>query len=131
VEEDREDGCVLIDRDRIKQVFINLYMNAIEAMKEGGEVRVRFSRRAGRLSEEEKERMYAVAEVIDNGPGIPANVLDRLFDPFFTTKDSGTGLGLSLSHRIVEEHGGFLRVESRPGEGACFGILLPLAAEKE
>ncbi|MEW6237678.1 MAG: ATP-binding protein [Candidatus Omnitrophota bacterium] len=131
VEEDRGGDCVLIDRDRIKQVFINLYMNAIEAMREGGEIRVRFSRRTGRLSEEEKEKVYAVAEVIDNGPGISSHVLDRLFDPFFTTKESGTGLGLSLSHRIVEEHGGFLRVESRAGEGACFGILLPLAAEKE
>ncbi len=127
VEED-PDGClVLVDKDRIKQVFINLFMNAVEAIQRGGEVRARFSHRNERLNETEEPETYAVAEVIDNGPGIPQNVLERLFDPFFTTKDSGTGLGLSLSHRIVEEHGGFLRVDSVMGEGARFWILLPLA----
>jgi len=129
IQEDREGTPVRVDGDRIKQVIINLFMNAIEAMEHGGEIRVRFSRRVERLSEDREPQTYAVAEVLDNGPGIPPPVLDRLFDPFFTTKDSGTGLGLSLSHRIIEEHGGFLRVDSVHGEGARFWVFLPLAEE--
>lgn len=125
---DRDEGGtpVRIDEDRMKQVFINLFVNAIEAIERNGCVEVRFSRRVEKLSEKEEPRTYAVAEVADNGPGIPEAYRDRLFDPFFTTKDSGTGLGLSLSNRIVEEHGGFLRVTSIPGEGTSFWVMLPL-----
>lgn len=124
---DREGTPVSIDRDRMKQVFINLFMNAIEAIGKDGRIEVRFSRRIEKLTKGEEPQKYAVAEVADNGPGIPEHYLNRLFDPFFTTKDSGTGLGLSLSNRIVEEHGGFLRVSSAPGEGTSFWIMLPLA----
>ncbi len=122
---------VLVDGDRIKQVFINLLVNAIEAMGKGGKLRIDFSHRTERFNENEEPKDYSVAVVADNGPGIPRHVLDRLFDPFFTTKDSGTGLGLSLSHRIVEEHGGFLRVDSTLGEGTSFWVFLPLANEFE
>ncbi len=126
VDRDESGTPVRIDEDRMKQVFINLFVNAIEAIGRGGRVEVRFSRRVEKLSENEEPRSYAVAEVADNGPGIPEAYRDRLFDPFFTTKDSGTGLGLSLSNRIVEEHGGFLRVTSIPGEGTSFWVMLPL-----
>lgn len=122
---------VLVDKDRIKQVFINLFVNAIEAMQTGGTIAIRYSIRDETFLEKGEPDTYAVAEVIDDGPGIPSHLLDRLFDPFFTTKDSGTGLGLSLSNRIVEEHKGFLRVDSTPGEGTRFWIFLPLAEESE
>ncbi|RJP19891.1 MAG: PAS domain-containing protein [Candidatus Omnitrophota bacterium] len=128
---DPEGTPVLVDGDRMKQVFINLLVNAMEAVEEKGEIKIDFMRRLERFSEGEHPKNYAVAVVCDNGPGISAHVLDRLFDPFFTTKDSGTGLGLSLSHRIVEEHGGFLRVDSTPGEGTRFWVFIPLASEVE
>lgn len=124
---DKEGTPVLIDNDRMKQVFINLFVNAIEAIGQDGWIEIRFSQRLEKLTENENPKKYAVAEIADSGPGIPEHYLDRLFDPFFTTKDSGTGLGLSLSNRIVEEHGGFLRVSSAPGEGTNFWVMLPLA----
>ena len=72
-------------------------------------------------------------EVADNGPGIPAEHLDKLFDPFFTTKDvgEGTGLGLSITHNIVTAHGGRIEVHSEFGKGACFRVYLPLKNPKE
>lgn len=118
---------VLVDRGRVKQVFINILVNAIEAMEGGGALTVRLSARVEKLEEDRAPAAYAVAEIQDSGPGIPANCLERLFDPFYTTKDHGTGLGLALSNRIIEEHGGFLRAESEPGAGACFWVMLPLA----
>ncbi len=129
VDEEPDATPVLVDKDRIKQVFINLLINAIEAMETGGTIAVRFSKRVEKLSGDEEPKCYAVAEVIDDGPGIPPHLLERLFDPFFTTKDSGTGLGLSLSNRIVEEHNGFLRVDSVSGEGTRFWVFLPLAED--
>lgn len=127
IEEDTTGTSVLMDSDRIKQVFINLLVNAVEAMKEGGLISIRFSQRRECYSEKEGLKTYVVVELKDTGPGMPPHVLERVFDPFFTTKDSGTGLGLSLSHRIIEEHGGFLRVDSIAGEGTCFWIFLPLS----
>ncbi|MDX9753238.1 MAG: ATP-binding protein [bacterium] len=123
--------AIQVDGDRIKQVFINLFMNAIEAMDGGGRLLVRFSNRTERLAEDEPPRTYAVAEVIDTGPGMSPHQIERVFDPFFTTKDTGTGLGLSLSHRIIDEHGGFLRVDSTPGEGTRFWVFLPLARSED
>jgi signal transduction histidine kinase len=72
-----------------------------------------------------------VAEISDRGPGIPPEVERQLFNPFFTTKDTGTGLGLPISVRIVEEHGGTVEVQSRVGEGTTFRVLLPLAGDDE
>ncbi len=120
-----------MDRNRIKQVLLNLILNAIEAMPSGG--RLGLSLRPGRehLESSDREDPFAVYEVADSGIGIPADKLERIFDPFFTTKDSGTGLGLSVSHQIVEEHRGFLRVESAPGRGATFSLLLPLSRDGE
>jgi signal transduction histidine kinase len=70
-----------------------------------------------------------VISIADNGSGIPREVLPRIFDPFFTTKDHGTGLGLALSHRIVDEHGGFIEVDSEEGKGTEFRIYLPVARD--
>jgi len=115
--------------DRLLQVFLNLIRNGLEAMASGGEltVRTRFERVAPQCG----GRAAAVAEVSDRGPGIPPEVEQQLFNPFFTTKDGGTGLGLPISVRIVEEHGGTIEVQSRVGEGTTFRVLLPLAGDEE
>lgn len=129
---------VLADAAQVRQVLWNLVLNAADAMPEGGRVRIAARRleRAqgaapeGRNGAEEQEEAPAVAvEVCDEGAGIPAEVLERIFDPFFTTKRDGTGLGLATVHRIVEGHGGSLRVESRVGEGTCFRMQLASAEE--
>lgn len=104
---------------KLQQVFLNLFLNARDAMETGGVLRVGT-----------RSRAQAVAvEVQDSGPGIPPEHLHRIFDPFFTTKAArrGTGLGLSVTYGIVREHGGDIEVESRPGQGACFRLEFPLA----
>ena len=116
-----------IDRDRLRQVFLNLFTNAEEAMGPGGSIdlalstEVRTLERGGRRIEVE----VAVIEVADHGPGIEPGKVSVIFDPFFSTKHHGTGLGLAISHRIVEEHGGLLEVDNREGGGACFRVVLP------
>ena len=117
------------DPDRLLQVFLNLARNGVEAMAEGGEltVRTRFERVAPQCG----GRAAAVAEITDRGAGIPPEVQRHLFNPFFTTKHGGTGLGLPISVRIVEEHGGTIEVVSRVGEGSTFRVLLPLAGDEE
>jgi signal transduction histidine kinase len=108
------------DPEQLKEVFLNLVVNACEAMAEGGQIVVR---------EEEGVAdplgRVAVIRVTDNGPGIPRSIHDKVFQPFFSTKAEGTGLGLSLARRILEEHDGWLSFKSRPGEGATFVITLP------
>ena len=83
---------------------------------------------AGRRNDREDEGWIEIG-VRDGGLGIPADALDRIFDPFFTTKPGGTGLGLATVHRIVEEHGGSIRVQSVEGKGTAFHVRLPRAAE--
>ena len=109
---------VMADPDRVKQVLLNLCLNAIEAMKGGGSLTVDLRRQG--------DRMLRIG-ISDTGSGIPEGDADRIFDPFYTTKSSGTGLGLAIVHRIVEAHGGEIRVASTPGGGAIFSVLLPAA----
>jgi two-component system NtrC family sensor kinase len=103
----------------MRGVCMNLMLNAVQAMKHGGTLTVRTR----------SENDGIAIEVEDTGPGIESEHLDRIWDPFFTTKPvgQGTGLGLSITQRVVTRHGGRIRVESRPGEGARFIIWLPLA----
>jgi PAS domain S-box-containing protein len=103
----------------LKQVFMNLLVNASQAIPERGEIRVQ-TRRQGD---------WVNVEIRDNGVGIPPENLPRIFDPFFTTKEvgHGTGLGLAISYSIVNKHGGRILVESEPGRGAAFTVQLPLA----
>ncbi len=126
---DPEVPAVAGDPDRLLQVFLNLIRNGVEAMANGGEltVRTRFERVAPPCG----GRAAAVAEIADRGPGIPPEAQRNLFNPFFTTKNGGTGLGLPISVRIVEEHGGAIEVLSRVGEGSTFRVLLPLAGDEE
>jgi len=110
-----------IDPDRITQVFLNLFLNALAAMERGGILSVGIAR--------QDERFLRVA-VSDTGMGIRKEDLGRVFDPYFTTKPSGTGLGLAIVHRIVEAHGGEIRLESKPGKGTTFTIVLPVGANE-
>ena len=109
------------DPELLKQVLLNLVINAIQAMPEGGNVRV-----AARQTEN-----HVRIEVIDEGCGVAAADRDRIFDPFFTTKESGTGLGLSVAHKIVEQHGGILSAESNPTKGMTFSVQLPLRQSRQ
>jgi CheY-like chemotaxis protein len=122
------------DVTQLKQVLMNLCINARDAMPEGGEIAITVDRinidetRAGTLPEE-NPGAYVVLIVADTGSGIPPEVMERIFDPFYTTKagGKGTGLGLSTVRGIVKGHGGFLTVESQPGRGTTFRIHLPVA----
>jgi two-component system NtrC family sensor kinase len=114
---------VWIDREQMKQVFMNLILNAIQAMREGGSIFI--STRLISRDEAGHSGQFVQVEVRDTGMGIPAENLDHIFDPFFTSKDEGSGLGLSISHQIVQEHGGYVTVESKVGVGTTFFINLP------
>jgi signal transduction histidine kinase len=123
--------------DQLQQVLINLLLNAIEAMPDGGRLRVETSRVTRRRPglEMAPEQPYTVVEVTDSGVGIPAGVTEKIFEPFYTSKDGkgGTGLGLAVSSGIIKEHDGWIEVESPPvgaqSGGTRFRICLPAAAE--
>ncbi len=104
------------DPNQVKQVIINLLLNAFDATNGKGEVMIKT----------EKQGAKAVISVTDNGSGIAPDVLGEIFNPFFTTKTRGTGLGLAISKSIVNEHGGDIIVESTPGRGSTFKVLLPI-----
>ena len=109
----------VIDPDRINQVLLNLYLNAIESMEPGGELGVELS------ADEENHRIEI--RVSDTGCGIPGEHLSRIFDPYFTTKSTGTGLGLAIAHNIMEAMGGKIISSSRPGKGTTFCITIPIS----
>jgi len=105
-----------VNQEKILQVALNLLRNALQATREGGTIRVGVHREGDR----------ARLEVADDGVGIAPEHLARIWEPFFTTKgDTGTGLGLGIVKRIVEEHGGTIGVESAPGRGSTFTVELP------
>jgi two-component system, NtrC family, sensor histidine kinase HydH len=108
--------AITCDPEQIKQVLLNLTINSVQAMPEGGEVVLSTRMDNGRVA----------IEVKDQGPGISPEQLDKVFDPFFTTKDSGTGLGLSVAHQIASQHGGILSAKNNPDRGATFSLYLPI-----
>ena len=112
---------VSIDVKQIKQVIFNMVKNAMDAIEEVGEEHTGLIRRLTAT-----ENKFVHISIADNGHGMDHNTLVRLFDPFFTTKESGTGLGLSVSYRIIKNHGGTISVDSKKGEGTRFIIMLPL-----
>ena len=114
-------NTVQIDPDRIKQVLLNLYLNALEAMDGGGILSVGFLR---------VDPIKGIQiTVSDTGPGIKKEDLPHLFDPYFTTKSSGTGLGLAIVHKIIESHDGEIQVSSGLGEGTTITITIPRTLE--
>ena len=128
VDLDRTLPPIWIDADQIKQVIMNMLVNAQHAVEEKGNIIVSTRRSQDpRAPVTEPKPMVAIS-IVDTGCGIPEANLRRIFDPFFTSKDvgKGTGLGLSVSHGIVEAHGGLIEVESKVGEGSTFRVLLPL-----
>lgn len=106
-----------VDRNYFKQALLNLILNGMQAMPEGG----------GLILEANVSRGHMVVSVADTGEGIPEDVLPRIFDPYFTTKTKGAGLGLPISRRIVEAHGGTLTADSKVGQGTCFKITFPIS----
>ncbi|MEW6104936.1 MAG: ATP-binding protein [Bacillota bacterium] len=128
---------VLADEAQLKQVFLNLAVNAIQAMPDGGVLRVRLGvdwrrRGTGRCPGRSAGATgrgggYVWVEFADTGCGIPRENLAKIFTPFFTTRTTGVGLGLAVSHGIVEAHGGTISVESKEGEGSTFTVRLPAA----
>jgi histidine kinase len=123
-----ENDLLIADPNRLQQVFVNIVMNAADALADGN----------GNCSREKEKLLFIrtgndeanfTVEFSDTGPGIPAEELTHIFDPFYTTKEpgKGTGLGLSVCYRIVESMGGSIRAESREGEGATILVTLPLA----
>jgi signal transduction histidine kinase len=116
---------IMLDANQIKQVIVNLLNNAVQAMPDGGRLEVS-TQLVERKLDSTLSRVASV-RIRDSGVGIPPENMERIFDPFFTTKEvgQGTGLGLSVSHSIVEKHKGKIEVESVPGAGSTFNVLLP------
>lgn len=117
------------DQGALHQVFLNLLLNAAQAMEEHGEVGVELSRTVrpeGLGSAARDGEPWIQVSIKDSGPGIEAELINRIFEPFFTRKAGGTGLGLSSAFRIVQDHGGLLTCASEPGRGATFSVCLPL-----
>jgi two-component system, NtrC family, sensor kinase len=123
VEHARDVPLARLDESQIRQSIFNLLRNAAEAVSAHGGGNVWIRTRGSDAT--------VVIEVSDDGPGIPADLRERLFDPFVSTKDGGTGLGLALTHQIVRDHGGTIAVNSPPGTGATFTIELPRAVDRD
>lgn len=121
----RDNPKVHGDPEKLKQLFLNLAINALEAVPAGGEIRVWAE------GVPDKPRPWVRVVVEDTGPGMDEETAAQVFNPFFTTKNEGTGLGLSIAHSIAEQHGGRIDLQSRPGRGARFTVDLPALPARE
>jgi signal transduction histidine kinase len=110
---------VYVDPKQMQQVFLNLILNAIQAMQNGGILTIRT------CLQERESGSWIRTTIADTGPGIPEQILGKIFTPFFTTKAQGTGLGLAICQKLVEQQGGVISVESEDGKGTKFHIDLP------
>jgi two-component system NtrC family sensor kinase len=111
----------LLDINQMEQVFVNLLLNAVEAIQEKGVITIK--------SYLDRSQTCAIIEIIDTGCGIAPDDLNKIFEPFFSTKPKGTGLGLAVSYGIVRNHQGDIKVSSQPGSGTCFTIEIPVTRE--
>jgi len=116
---------ILGDEERLRQVLVNLGLNALEAVGDGGRVRVS-SRPEAAVPDSADAGAHVVLAIDDDGPGVPSDVRDRVFEPFFTTKAKGSGLGLSIVHAIVAQHGGTIAAAESDLGGARFALRLPV-----
>jgi two-component system NtrC family sensor kinase len=112
---------VMLDGDQMRQVAINLILNAGGAMPEGGRLTVRT---------EQVDAEHVQIAFIDNGCGIPPETIEKIFEPFYTTKERGTGLGLAITRQIIEHHHGNISIESTPGTGTTVRVTLPIEHEE-
>ena len=110
---------ILMDREQMKQAILNLLLNAVQAMPKGGHLALK-----GHIPEDNR---WVQLSIQDSGMGIPGEDIDKLFNPFFSTKEGGVGLGLSITHRIIDQHDGKIEVESTPGKGTLFTVWLPVS----
>jgi signal transduction histidine kinase len=123
----------MIDVDQMKQVFWNLLINAVQAMSNGGEIRIELEQQNGTFGEmrfplpftQRRGKEWLKIRISDSGSGISSQEKENIFEPFFTTKETGTGLGLSIVHKIIENHNGVIKVDSEVGKGSTFTIFLP------
>ena len=113
------------DQGQLEQVFLNLFINATQAMRHGGELTVRSWFEVSQTGEE-----HVIVTVADTGSGIEPEHLPHIFDPYFTTKQSGTGLGLAIVHKIVEAHGGQVKIASTEEKGTTVSLILPAKEEE-
>jgi two-component system sensor histidine kinase HydH len=111
-----EKVLIPVDPEQVREAMVNLEMNALEAMPQGGTLRIILN---------QKDNKDVTIRLSDTGGGIPPGTESKIFDPFFTTKDGGTGLGLSIVHSVVKNHGGTISVTSNNGEGTTFTLTLP------
>jgi signal transduction histidine kinase len=118
---------VIGDSDQLQQVFLNLILNAIQSMPDGGTLRVfalsTYTSKKGLADGRQQD--YVAVSIADTGKGMESEVIQNIFNPFFTTKDKGTGLGLTISQGIVQDHEGWIDVESEVGKGSTFKVYLP------
>lgn len=127
---------VNFDRTQFTQILLNLMVNSMEAMPEGGNITIsidtkRIDRELAKTYPNIKEGNFVCISFSDTGKGIPDEIKNKIFDPFFTTKERGTGLGLSTVHSIVEQHKGFINVYSEVGKGTTFRIYLPITESEK
>ena len=116
---------IVADRLQLRQLFLNLFLNSLDALEPEGTLHIRTRVAAGR------GHGYLEVQVSDNGAGIPEECLDMVFDPFFSTKERGTGLGLAIVAAVVHAHDGFIDVSSEPGKGTVFIVSLPISGPKQ
>ena len=123
---------ILVDPDQMKQVFWNLFINAAQAISDGGEIDIQLEKRGETfwgtglpLQSQKRGKEWITIRIADSGNGIDPQEKERIFEPFYTTKEGGTGLGLSIVHKIIENHNGMIKVESEVGKGSAFTIFLP------
>src|SRR4030042_5521597 len=121
---------IKVDKNQMHQVFLNLFLNAIQAMPNGGELKIEVSPEISRSQDGSKKKFIKIV-ISDTGTGIPTNIVQKIFDPFFTTKPRGIGLGLSITYQIIKTHGGKIKVESQLERGTSFMISLPEILENQ
>jgi len=119
---------IKVDKSQMHQVFLNLFLNAIQAMPSGGDLNVEVAPSIMKASEGTRQNFTRIA-ISDTGKGIPPHLIPKIFDPFFTTKPKGVGLGLSIAYQIIKKHGGTIKVDSEWEKGTSFVITLPEAME--
>ena len=119
---DEEIPTVLVDSKYLKQALLNIIKNSIEAIKDGGEIRIK--------TEGESDG-DVIIDIMDTGEGIPESIMGKIFEPYFTTRKSGTGLGLVIVYKIIKELGGDIKINSKEGEGTIFSVKLPFFEKKK